>query len=234
MSDIFREVEEEVRREQYEQLWKKYGDYVIAVAALLVIGVAGYQLWRYYDARQRAYASDEYQAAQSLLDSNKPVDAAAAYARLSKDAPSGYAQISQMQAADALLAAGKKNEAVAVYKQIEGSGDPMLGAVARIRIGWAIVEEAPRLELETLLAPLTDATSPWKTMAREILAYSDYHMGATKQALGAYEALASDKDAPMGVRQRADAMATFLKGGGDNDYGTLPKQAPAPAAPAHH
>lgn len=234
MSDIFREVEEEVRREQYEQLWKKYGDYIIAAVAFLVIGVAAFQLWRYYDARQRARASDEYQAAEALLDSRKPVDAAADFARLSKDAPSGYAQISQLQAADALLAAGKKKEAVAVYKQIEGSSDTILSAVARIRIGWAIVEDAPRLELETLLAPLTDPTSGWKSVAREILAYSDYHMGATKQALAAYESLAGDKDAPMGVRQRADAMATFLKGGGDNDYGTLPKQAPAPAAPAHH
>ncbi len=233
MSDIFREVEEEVRREQYEQLWKKYGDYIIAAVALLVIGVAGFELWRYYDANQRARASDEYQAAQALLDRNKTVDAAAAFARLAKDAPGGYAEIAQLQAADALLAAGKTKEAVAVYKKIEGGSDDILGAVARIRIGWATVEDAPRLELETLLAPLTDPTSPWKSTAREILAYSDYHMGASKQALSTYESLANDKDAPIGVRQRADAMATFLKGGGDNDYGSLPKDAPPPA-PAKH
>ena len=40
MSDIFHEVEEEVRREHYEKLWKKYGNYVIAVASVLVLGVA--------------------------------------------------------------------------------------------------------------------------------------------------------------------------------------------------
>ena len=233
MTDIFQEVEEEVRRERYEQLWKKYGDYVLAAVALLVIGVAIFEAWRYYDARERAHASEEYQAAQALLDSSKPVDAAAAFAQLAKDAPNGYSQISQLQAADALLAAGKKNEAVAIYKKIEGGGDEMLAAVARIRIGWAIVEDAPRLELETLLAPLTDPTSPWKAMAREILAYSDYHMGAGKQALSAYQGLAADKDAPMGLRQRADAMATFIKGGGDNDYGSLPQET-KPPAPAHH
>jgi len=233
VTDIFREVEEEVRRERYEQLWKQYGDYVIAAVALIVIGVAGYELWRYYDARQRARASEEYLAAQALLDSNKPVDAAAAFAQLAKDAPDGYAQIAQLQAADALLAAGQKDQAVAIYQKIESGSDEMLAAVARIRIGWAIVENAPRLELETLLAPLTDPTSPWKSMAREILAYSDYHMGATKQALTVYQSLAADKDAPLGLRQRADAMATFLKGGGDNDYGTLP-QATKPPAPAHH
>jgi len=233
LSDIFREIEEEVRRDRYEQLWKQYGDYVIAAVALLVIAVAGFELWRYYDARQRLRASDEYQAAAALLNSNKPLDAAAAFAQLAKDAPGGYAQVSQLQAADALLAAGKTDAAVAAYKKIEGGSDEMLAAVARLRIGWAIVDTAPRLELETLLAPLTDPASPWKPMAREILAYSDYHMGAAKEALTAYEGLAADKDAPLGLRQRSEAMATFLKGGGDNDYGALPKES-APPAPAHH
>jgi hypothetical protein len=231
VTDIFREVEEDVRRERFEQLWKQYGDYVIALAALLVIGAAGYQLWRYYDAKQRATASDEFAAAQQLAQSRQSVAAAAAFARLAQDAPSGYAQIAQLQVADALLAGGHQKEAVALYKKIAGGSDEMLAAVARIRTAWAIVETTPRLELETLLAPLTDATSAWRPMAREILAYSDYHMGAAKQALAAYTALAADKDAPMGLRQRCDAMATFLRGGGDNDYGTMPKP---PAPPAHH
>ncbi len=233
MTDIFREVEEDVRRERYEQLWKKYGDYVIAAMALLVIGVAGYQLWRYYDARQRAHASDEYQAAQSFLESNRPADAVAAFSQLAHNAPAGYAQIAQLQQADALLAAGQKAQAVALYKKIEGGSDEILAAVARIRTGWAIVDTAPRLELETLLAPLTDPTSPWRAMAREILAYSDYHMGASKEALAAYTSLANDKDAPLGLRQRSEAMETFLKGGGDNDYGTLPHDAPPPTL-THH
>jgi hypothetical protein len=234
VTDIFREVEEDVRRERFEKLWKQYGDYVIALAALLVIGAAGYQLWRYYEARERAKASDEYTAAQQLIDARQSVQAAAIFAKLAKDAPGGYAEVSQLQQADALLAAGKKDDAVALYKKIAGGSDELLAAVARIRTAWAIVETTPRLELETLLAPLTDPTSPWRPMAREILAYSDYHMGATKEALAAYAGLAADKDAPMGVRQRSDAMATFLRGGGDNDYGTLPKAPAQPAPAAHH
>ena len=40
MSDIFREVEEDVRREKLEKFWKAYGDYVIALAAVIVVGTA--------------------------------------------------------------------------------------------------------------------------------------------------------------------------------------------------
>lgn len=44
MSDIFQEVEEDVRRERYEKLWKKYGNYIIALAVLIVAGVAAFQV----------------------------------------------------------------------------------------------------------------------------------------------------------------------------------------------
>ena len=40
MSDIFREVDEEVRRDQAVQLWRKYQNYVIA-AALIVVAATG-------------------------------------------------------------------------------------------------------------------------------------------------------------------------------------------------
>jgi hypothetical protein len=62
MSDIFQEVEEDVRRERYEQLWKKYGNHVIGAAAVLVIAVGGWQAWTAYDNNQRRAVSDQYEA----------------------------------------------------------------------------------------------------------------------------------------------------------------------------
>ena len=41
--NFLREVEEEIRRERFERLWKEYGTYFIAGAALIVIGVLGYK-----------------------------------------------------------------------------------------------------------------------------------------------------------------------------------------------
>ena len=46
MSDIFREVEEDVRRERLEKLWKAYGNYAIAGLVLLFAGIGGWQFWQ--------------------------------------------------------------------------------------------------------------------------------------------------------------------------------------------
>lgn len=222
MTDIFREVEEDVRRERYEQLWKKYGDYVIAGAALLVIVAAAIQLWRVYEQRQRASASTSYALAEQFLQAGQANEAATMFAKLADTAPSGYAQLALLQRADALYAAGDQPEAVDLYKQVAAKGDPLLAPVARIRAAWAIVETEPRASVAALLAPLVDPLSPWHPMAREILAYADYRSGRVNDALREFRAIAKDHDTPSAVRQRSDAMATFLASGGGKEFGSVP------------
>jgi hypothetical protein len=229
VSDIFREVEEEVRRERFEKLWKEYGDYIIAAACLIVIGAAGFQLWRTYDQRQRVEASDRYAAAEQMLESGETAQAADAFGRLADSAPGGYKTLTRLQHADALMASGERGDALNLYKQIAAGDDDMLGAVARIHAAWAIADFAPRADLISTLGPLNDSASAWRPMADEVLAYWDYRSGAVKAAEAGYDAIANDTDAPVPLRQRAKVMATFLKAGGDRDYGTVPAPPPQPA-----
>ena len=51
MSDIFQEVDEEVRRDKAAEFWAKYQNVIFALAALIIVGTAGY---RFYEYRQLA------------------------------------------------------------------------------------------------------------------------------------------------------------------------------------
>jgi hypothetical protein len=230
LSDIFREVEEEVRRERVEKIWKQYGDYIIAGVALIIIAIAGYELWQRYEMNQRMKASETFFAAQQLAESGNISKATPAFAVLAKDAPNGYAEMARLSQAGSLLAAGQRLEAVAIYRSIATDDSGPIGNVALVRAGWALADNAPRADLEKLLAPLTDPTSPWRHLAREILAYSDFHGGALGKAQGEFRAIADDKDAPEGMRRRCAAMAAYLKNGTGN-FGTVPPPE-APATPA--
>jgi len=82
VSDIFQEVDEEVRRERLEQLWKQYGNYIVA-ALILVLACIG--AWRgsvYWQARKAAEAGAAYEAASTLADGGKHTEAQAAFAKL--------------------------------------------------------------------------------------------------------------------------------------------------------
>ena len=230
MSDIFNEVEEEVRRERFEQLWKQYGDYVIAGAALIVIAVAGWQIYERYETNQRLKASETLIAAQSMSENGAADRANAALGVVAKSAPSGYAKMARLTEAGALLESGRRDEAVEIYKSIAASDHGPLGKAALIRAGWALSDVASRQDLQTLLAPVNGPSDPWRFTAREIMAFADYHAHDLKTAEEEYRALANDKDTPEGLQHRAGAMADFLKMGGQGNYGTVPK--PAPTGPA--
>jgi hypothetical protein len=229
VTDIFHEVEEEVRRERYEILWKKYGDYVIAGVAVIAIAIAGYKFWQRYETQQLMNASAAFNAATKLADTGNSVGAAQAFASLAKTAPRGYADLSRLAEAGALLAANNRNDALTLYKSIADSNSP-LASVARVRAAWAIADTAPRAELQALLAPVTTPSNAWRFVAAEILAYADFHAGNLKQAQAQYESLAKEPDAPRTLRGRADAMATFIRAGGDKEFGTVPKSALPPEA----
>jgi hypothetical protein len=223
VTDIFHEVEEEVRRERYEILWKKYGDYVIAGVAAIAIAIAGYKFWQRYETQQLLSASSAFNAAQKLAETGNNTAAAQQFASLAKTAPKGYADLSRLAEAGALLAANNRSDALTLYKSIADSNSP-LANVARLRAGWAMADTASKAELQTLLAPAS--TSAWRYAAGEVLAYADYHAGNLKQAQAEYESLAKEADAPRTLRARADAMATFIRAGGDKEFGTVPKPAP--------
>ena len=226
MSDIFREVEEEVRRERLEKIWKEYGDYIVAVAALLILAGAGWRLWNVYESREAVRASNRFMAAQNLLDGGQSKMAAQNFAKLAQTAPGGYAKLSQLAEADALAAANNKAAALNIYRKLASDSDEILSAIARIRAAWVLVDGAPKSDVENLIGPLASNDSPWRDIAREILAYADYRAGATAQAQKEFASLAKDAKAPSGVRGRSQAMATLLGAGGGKDFGQIPPMLP--------
>lgn len=223
MSDIFHEVEEEVRREELAKLWKRYGDYIIAAVAVLVLGVAGYKLWQSYEARQTLKASNEYLAAMNLGESGSTANATAAFSQIARSAPSGYSETAKLAEADMLAEAHKIPEAVALYKTIASQHNDEIGDVARLRAAWAQADSASCADQQAILKPLSDPASAWRYMANEIIAYCDFRDGQMKKAESEFEALRKDTTAPQALRGRAGAMAQLIRAGGD--YGTVPPPA---------
>ena len=227
MTDIFREVEEDVRRERIEKLWKAYGSYVIALLVLLFVGIGGWQLWQRHEDQERVRYSDRFIAAQRITN---PQAAANAFVEIARTAPKGYATLAKLSQASAMFVAGQRNEAIELFKQIAKDDSGTIGSVARLRAGWALADTASRGELEVLLKPLEQPGSAWRENAQEILAYADYRAMDSKSALAKYSELMLDPEAPDSLRARARAMTAFLKSGGALNYGSVPADA-APLGP---
>lgn len=228
MSDIFREVEEDVRRERAEKIWKRWGAYILAAGVLVFVGIGGWQLWQRHERQEREKLSDQFLAAQRITN---PRDAANAFVDLSRTGKGGYGLVARLAQANAMFASGQGKQAIDLYKEIAASDSGTIGSVARLRAAWASADTSTRNQLAELLKPFDQAENPWRQNAQEVLAYADYRALDMKSAQAKYAALAADPQSPDSLKARARAMAEFIKNGGARDFGTVPPEA-VPAPPA--
>ena len=71
MSELFDEVDEEVRRDQLKKLWDQYSIYIIAGAFLIIAGVGGWRGYQYLEAQKAAEAGAAFDKAVELSEQNR-------------------------------------------------------------------------------------------------------------------------------------------------------------------
>lgn len=216
MADFFHEVEEDVKRERYEKLWKAYGKYFLAGLAAIVIVTAGTVFWRDYQIGQREAESERFTAALELARAGRNADAANAFSDLAQAAGAGYRVLARFRAAAALIETGDSAGAVATYDSIvadDGAG-AILGDLARLLAARTLIDQAPAGEVGARLAPLLGEQNPWRHSARELSAVLALKSGDVAAARKAFRALADDLTAPTAVRARGAEMLAALGGPG--------------------
>ena len=215
MSDIFSEVDEEVRRERLQQLWDKYSIYIIAVAVLIVAGIGGWRGYEYWVAQKAAVAGAAFESAITLSEQGKHAEAQAAFAKVATEAPQGYAVLARFRAA-AELAQVKTEDAVKAYDAL--AADNSLGSnwqdLAALRAGLLVIDSAPFADLRTRLEPLTEPTRVYRHTARELLALSAWRAGDVTAARRYVNLIASDAETPPGARTRIEALSALLAADG--------------------
>lgn len=150
MSDIFQEVQEEYRREQFAKAWEKYRAPIIGAAAGLIVAVAGYQGWSYWHSAQVEASSRAFEAATTTLQSapGQAKAVAGTFAKLSNEGWGGYPFVSRLQEGAARAAAGDSKGAAALFDRIaEDTRDPLFADYARLRAAILLVDTAPLAEI---------------------------------------------------------------------------------------
>jgi hypothetical protein len=166
MSDddnIFREVDQDMRREQIAAMWDKYGIFVLIGAGFIVAIVGGYNAYQWWTEKRAAESGQAYYAASQLINQKKAPEALAAFNELAQASGSGYRTLSQLQIAAIHADEGRKAEAVALYEQIaKGGADTILRDFASLQAAALRLDEADRAEMQKPLDGHKTDTKPWR------------------------------------------------------------------------
>jgi hypothetical protein len=211
VSELFDEVDEDVRREQLKKLWDRYSIYIVAGALLIIAAVGGWRGYEYLEAKKAAEAGMAFDKAVELSEQNKHAEAEAAFNELAAKAPSGYRVLARLHAA-AEVASRDPQGAAKMYDDI--AGDRSVGVaeqdLAKVRAAGLLLETTAYPALLQRLEPATAPEATFRHTARELLALSAWRANDAAAARKWLDMIANDAETPASLRSRAEALQALL------------------------
>jgi hypothetical protein len=214
MADFFREVDEDVRRDRAIQFWKKYQNWIIGAALIIIAATAAWRVYEYFRLKADEAAGSRYDAALQLQNDRKTAEAAAALETLGKEGPRGYAILARLSAADT-LAAKDPAAAIAAYDAL--ADDPGVDApyqdAARLRAAYLRIDSEDPKQFEARYALAAGPEQAYHNLYRELLALAAIKLGDFATAGRWFDEIAADPQAPPALRGRAEAFLSIVQAG---------------------
>lgn len=222
MTDIFEDVEEQVRQDRYAVWAKRYGPWALGALALIIVGVGGWQGYEYFSTQSARSQAVEFAAAQQKAREGDMAGALPEFERMSANGPQSYRAMAMMERAAILQAQGDLQGALAQFDAAaEAAPDPLMEDAARIRAAYIVADTQDFQAVQTRLKPLIESDRQVSYLARELLGIEAWESGDLALARSTLEAITLAFDAPETVRQRVQLALSVI--------GPAPDEAPAAA-----
>ena len=224
---FYREVDEELRRDQVRTYWERYGKLFILAVVLLLAAIAGALWWKN---QQQVQAGKQGAQLLQTLDEIEAGNKGAALPKLDalskSDAP-GYRAAALLGKASLAVQANDTAGAAALYRQLADNKEfaQPYRDLALVRLTHLEFDSLMNGKAQTVvdrLKPLAVAGNPWFGSAGEMVGVAYLKLNKPREAAAVFAAMAKDAQVPSSIRDRARDMAESL--------GTGPVAGPGPGA----
>ncbi|MGZ8418775.1 MAG: tetratricopeptide repeat protein [Allosphingosinicella sp.] len=209
---FYREVDEELRRDQMKSYWERFGKLAIAGILLVLAAIGGYIWWLNQKEVKAGERSATLVEAFDDVAAGRKAAAAAKLDGLAKSGADGHRAAALLTKADLAIDGNDLKGAAALYKQVAddaGLARPYRD-LALVRMTAVELDTLPPQAVIDRLKGLAVAGNPWFGSAGEMVALSYLKQGKPQQAAGVFAAMAKDKKLPDTLRSRATQMAGSL------------------------
>lgn len=201
---FLREVEDELRSERLKAFWRRFAPFIVGAVVLVVLLVAGNEIWRWWTTSQANSASERFYAANELVIAGDTDGALDAFRDLAANGPQGYATLARFREAGLLANAGDTAGAVAIYDTLASSApESALRELALVLAAYMLVDTGDAQGVQTRVASLIDGNSTFALPAREALGLAQYRAGDLDAARDTFELMIASAGANQDVQSRA-------------------------------
>ena len=212
MVDFINEVEEELRKDDYNALLKKYGPLIAGVIVLIIAGT-GFLEWRKSaDDRAARATSASFVRAMETASKGDNEAAVSQLLELSEVAPEGYAGLSLMQAAAIKLEQGQRAEAVRLFDEAaQVFSRPRHAQLAQLKAAYILAGNGAYDDVQSRLGPLIAKDAPYEFLARELLGFAAQQSGDEAGAREQFAYLDTIPGVPATIKERASQSLSLMR-----------------------
>ena len=174
MSDIFQEIDNELRRDRLSRFWDQNGLVIIVASVALVLVVAVSVIFSSWRASQNEASSERYEQLLEHLDGASIDEKISALETFIREEDRGYKVLSQMRLAALMAEIGDYETAARMFEEVAVNGQLPLAVrdYAILQSGAALVSVVAPADIEVRLSKILQNQHGMRGQAREILALS--------------------------------------------------------------
>jgi len=226
VTDLFEEVEEQLRSDRYKQFAQKALPWMLGIAAVVLVAFLGYWGYDAYQNKQVANASEKYAAAVDAMVANDRDKAKQLWTEVSQSNAKSYKALALMHLGAFAQEANKPADAAKLFDEAAAAAaDPVVGDAARLKSAFAVLDTASLKDLEGRLKPLMEEGRPYRVQAREALAFAKLNAGDLAGARGDFVLISQSLDAQQSAQARAQAAIGLIDSGSAKAVSSVVKAA---------
>lgn len=197
MSELFREIEEDIKRERFEKIWRKVGRFAVWGSVAIILATSGFVIYDNYKQSKAEENTSKLLKAISLVDSKNYKEAVADFSKLSENSDSSYSQIVMLQKAEAQELGGDVEGAKKTYADIAKINKEFAG-LAKLKAA----SDNEKIE--------TSSEQPFYHTVAEYNAWNLLGSGKKDEAVSIFTSLVNDPDTPASIVARAREALHFI------------------------
>ena len=212
MVDFINEVEEELRKDDYNKFLKQYGPFLIGLIVAVVLVAAYFEFAKSRDDRTARSVSATYVEAAEVADDGSIDEAARRFEAIAEKSPSGYAGLSYMRAASLKLEQSKPLEAVALFEKASTVFEKSRHAdLATLKAAYVLTGQGRYDDARLRVKPIAEKGAPYEYLARELLALTLKEAGDIDAAKQEYTYLENIPGVPATIQERAKQAMSLIR-----------------------
>ena len=210
MSDILRQVDEDLRKQKFTNLWKRYGIYLIVSIVIIVFSVVGYQVKKSSDMSKNEKLIEMYIAATYEKEINNQIQAFDDLVGSKNDYISGLAEL---RLSNLQIQNGDKKEGINGLKNIINNNkyDAILVDLAVYLLLLNKIDEIDEPEFMRYLEIVKSQDSNFKFLFEELFLIKKLLLGKNEESKIGFKKLIDSVDAPLNIKIRAEKFSEIAE-----------------------